>query len=382
MTILLLCREQDVAKEPAGYVRAFRRRGIRVVFLDEDTPANADLSQLLALCPGPPQLILHPEQQFLPKGLRASPFPTAILQADPYAYTYRRVRWAMLFDYVLLLHPGFEEIFRQAGHPRPLTLPHAVDVENFVGPEQDRTFEISSVGRVDGANYRMRREVLASLAQEFHMNDWARAHSYEELAAVYRKTKVIVNIGRDDYPVDVSLRFAEAMAAGALFLTLLPSELDSLGFVEGDHYVGFHDRKEIAPLVRHYLNDEPARRQIAEAAREKVLREHTYDVRAEMLLSNLERDAGKKFAPARQWPEARAHLMYLDYFAAHRNLGCAASELRAIAGRSLRDTLPGLALLARACVRVNLASLTRRFHGVRGAISDPKVAEEFGKNRS
>jgi hypothetical protein len=369
MTILLLCREQDLAKEPAGYVRAFRRRGIRVVFLEKDTPANADLRQLVALCPEPPQLILHPEQGFLPKGLHASPVPTAILQADPYAYTHRRVRWAMLFDYVLLLHTGFEERFRQAGHPRPLTLPHAVDAESFAGPEQERAFQVSSVGRVDGKNYRMRREVLAALAQEFRMNDWARAHSYEELAAVYRKTKVIVNIGRDDYPVDVSLRFAEAMAAGALFLTPQPSELDSLGFVEGNHFVGFHHRKEIAPLVRRYLNDEPARRRIAEAAREKVLQEHTYDVRVETLLRNLEIDAGKNFAPARRWPEARAHLTYLDYFAAHRNLDCAASELHAIAGQSLRDTVHGLALLARAWVRMNLSSVAQQFHRARSAIS-------------
>ncbi len=361
MTILLLCREQDLGKEPAGYVRAFRRRDIRVVFLAEDTPANADLQELVARCPEPPQLILHPEQKFLPKGLHVSPFPTAILQADPYTYTHRRVRWAMLFDYVLLLHQGFEEVFRQAGHPRPLTLPHAVDAEYFTGPEEERTFEVSSVGSVDGKNYRMRRAVLGSLAQEFRMNDWVRAHSYEELAAVYRKTKVIVNIGRDDYPVDVSLRFAEAMAAGALFVTLQPSELESLGFIKGEHFVGFHEREEIAPLVRHYLNDEPARRRITEAARERILREHTYDIRAETLLRSLGIDAGKKFAPARQWPEARAHLMYLDYFAAHRNLDCAASELRVIAGQSLRGAVQGLALLARAFVRISLSSATQQF---------------------
>jgi hypothetical protein len=348
MTILMLCRERDLEKEPAGYVRAFRRKGVHVVFLEEHTPANADLAQLIALCPEPPNLILHPEHRFLPKGLNASPFPTAIMQADPYAYTHRRVRWAMLFDYVLLLHTGFEEIFRQAGHPRLLTLPHAVDSEYFAGPEQERSFEVSSVGRVDGKNYRMRREVLASLAQEFHMNDWERAHSYGELAAVYRKTKVVVNIGRDDFPVDVSLRYAEAMAAGALFLTLQPSELDSLGFVERRHYVGFHDCKEIAPLLRRYLKDEPSRRRIAEAAREKVLREHTYDIRVQALLGYLERDSGRLFAPARQWPDSRVRLAYLDYFAANGVLDRAAAELREIAQHSMSNAARGAALLGRA----------------------------------
>jgi hypothetical protein len=280
------------------------------------------------------------------------------MQSDPYAYTHRRLRWAMLFDHVLLLHDGFEDRFRAAGHPAPITLLHAVDPKYFDGAEEERTLQISSVGRVDGANYRTRREVLGALAEEFRMNEWSREHTYEELADVYRKTRIVVNVGRDDYPTDVSLRFAEAMAAGALFITKLPSELENLEFVEGVHYVGFRERTEISPLVRRYLSDESSRCRLAQAGRQKVLQEHTYDCRVEVLLVRLRQTEGKFFAPARQWPESRIRLAYLDYFAAHQVPVCASAELRAIARLNLGDATRGAGIFARAWARRSRAWMT------------------------
>jgi hypothetical protein len=364
MTILFLCAEADLVKERAGYARAFRRRGIRVACVHPGEPLNVKLDRLLACCPERPSLILHVESPLMPRGLAKVPIPTALMQSDPYAYTHRRLRWAMLFDHVLLLHDGFEDRFRAAGHPAPITLLHAVDPKYFDGAEEERTFQISSVGRVDGSNYQTRREVLGALAEKFRMNEWSREHTYEELADVYRKTRIVVNIGRDDYPTDVSLRFAEAMAAGALFITQLPSELENLEFVEGVHYVGFRDRAEISSLVRRYLSDESSRWRIAQAGREKVLQEHTYDCRVEVLLVRLTQAEGKFFAPARQWSESRVRLAYLDFFAAHQVPDCASAELRAIARLSLGDATRGAGMLARAWARKSRARMTGAIRSV------------------
>ena len=358
MTILFLCAEGELVKERAGYARAFRRRGITVACVPPGEILNIKLDHLLAYCPERPSLILHVESPLMPRGLTNVPIPTALMQSDPYAYTHRRLRWAMLFDHVFLQHGGFEDRFRAAGHPAPMTLLHAVDPEYFAGAEEERTFQISSVGRVDGANYHTRREVLGALAEEFRMNEWSREHTYEELADVYRKTRIVVNVGRDDYPTDVSLRFAEAMAAGALFITQLPSELEDLGFVEGVHYVGFRDRTEISALVRHYLTDEPSRWRVAQAGRQKVIREHTYDCRVEMLLVRLMQTEGEFFAPARQWRESPVRLVYLDYFAGNGALDCASDELRAIVRLSLRDATRGAAILARAWAQRSRAWMT------------------------
>jgi len=250
-----------------------------------------------------------------------------------------------------LLHGGFEERFRKAGHPRPVTLPHAVDEGIFQGRPAERVLEVSSVGRGDGRNYRTRRKVLAELSDRFRTNQWWRRHSYEEMAQVYQASKIVVNVPRDDFPVDVSLRFAEAMAAGALFITRLPSELASLGFEENVHFAGFRERGELAGLVRRYLRDEAARKRIADAGQEKVLREHTYACRVDALLRRLEQDSGQLFAPARQWSEERARRVYLDYYAANGCLDCAYGELRQIARQSLRHAMAGASLIARAWVR-------------------------------
>lgn len=350
MTILFLCKAGNAVREPGGYVRALERRGVRVKFLPETAEATGDIQKIVDQLEEPPQLIFHPDTDFviLPSGLERIGIPTALLQADPYAYTHRRLRWAMLFDYVLLLHPGFEERFRAAGHPAPVTLIHAVDMTYFEGPEEGRIYEIASVGRVDGPNYRTRKEVLTDLESRFQMNDWRRNYLYSELAITYRKSKIVVNIGRDDFPFDVSLRFAEAMAAKALFVTRMPCELTSMGFLDGIHFAGFQDRAELESVLRKYLSDENARKRVADAGHDKVLREHTYDARAEQLLERVKSDQGKLQAPARTWNEGRVRRIYVDYFAAHGALSEAASEIPRILRKSPKDALISAALVGRA----------------------------------
>ncbi len=353
MNVLVLCREDNLCWENAGYARALRRHGARLMCVEWGTPFNADLRRLIDRCPEKPSLVFRPETDFplLPWGLTGVDVPTVIFHTDPYAFTHHRVRWSNLFDHVVLLHPGFEDRYRAGGNPKPMTLTHAVDAEIFQGPSAERILEVSSVGRVDGSNYKARREILTELSGSFRMNEWWRRHAYEEMAAVYRATKIVVNVPRDDFPVDVSLRFAEAMAAGALFITCLPSELPSMGFQEGVHFVGFGERRELAGLVRAYLNDEAARRRIAEAGREKVLREHTYGSRVRTLVERLGQHGGRLYAPARQWPEERVRLVYLDFYAASGCLDFANSELRQIAGRSLRRAAAGAYWIARGWAR-------------------------------
>lgn len=353
MTILCLCREDNLCWEPRGYARAFRRRGIRVQCVDWGTPPNADIRSLIRLCPERPFLIWKPETDFplLPRGLTEIEIPTVCIYNDPYVFTHRRARWAKLFDYVVLLHPGFERQFRDAGHPRPITSPHAVDAESFEGPEEPREIEVASVGRTDGRNYRSRRAILSRLASEFRANEYWRHHTYDEMASVYRATKIVVNVPRDDFPVDVSLRFAEAMAAGAVFMTPLPSELTALGFEENVNFVGYRGERHAVAVVRELLRDGARRERIAEAGRAKALREFTYDSRVANLLEILDQDGGRLFAPARNWSEDRIRLTYVDYFTASSHLNypclqCAHHELRQIARQSIRRALAGTPLLA------------------------------------
>lgn len=197
------------------------------------------------------------------------------------------------------------------------------------------------------------------------MNDWRSRHAPEAIARIYRQSKIVLNIARDDFPQDANLRAFEAMAGGALLLTLLPTELAQIGFEDGIHFVGFRKEAEILPLVRKYLSEESSRRRIAEAARHKVLSEHSYDRRVEAILELAKKQNGRKFlAPARSWPEERVRLAYLDYFAGNGALDCASDELRSISRLSIGDATRGAGMLARAWARRSRARIADAIRSV------------------
>jgi Glycosyl transferases group 1 len=363
MTILVLCWESNLCNTLGFYAQAFRRRGVRLVCAGPEFPWNGNVGEWLRLCPEKPALIWHPEADvpFLPWGLANVDVPTACFQVDTYAYTRRRISWSTLFDLVLVFHPGYEVEFREAGHPGARLMPHAVEAQLFSAPEPERVYEVGWVGQMEGPVYRARSRILAQLSKSFRMNELGRRYSGEELASTYRQSKIVVNIGRDDHPQDANVRTFEAMAAGTLLITSLPSELSAIGFRDGVHFVGYRNEAEITGLVRTYLADDAARRTIAEAAREFVLREHTYDRRIDTFLELLNGMEKKRCAPARTWPEERVRMAYLQYFAANGALQCALAELPAIARRSLTNAAAGSAVLARAWGRRIRALIRNRF---------------------
>jgi hypothetical protein len=353
MVILSLCREEHHWKLIPGYAAALGRRGIQFVCPEEPIVPNAPLESFLRACPQAPTWIFHFEcnRPILPEGLLHSEIPTVYFDVDTYAYTHRRMRWDSLFDHVAVFHPGYDDQFRRAGHPGAFLLPHAVRREFFDEPEIPRELEVGWVGQTNGPLYQKRAAWLPKLASLFRTNDWSRPYTLEEVADVYRRSLVVVNIGRDDFPRDANMRVFEVLASGALLITKLPNELSELGFQEGVHFVGYREEREIIPLIRVYLTDETARLRITQAARAKVLQEHTYDSRVEQLLGHLERAGSAELAPARHWPEHRVRLMYLDFFAAVGLFNYCQRQFQHIVGSGFRETLEGAILLGKAWIR-------------------------------
>lgn len=353
MNILCLCQEDNHRKMLPAYARAFRDRGIVFHCVDWFPPFDAPLDALLKHCSERPDCILHFDSDFplLPEGLAQSEIPTMHFDVDTYTYTRRRMRWASLFDHVSVCHPAYDEIFQRGGHPGAFLLAHAVRREFFALPELHREFELGWVGQVGGTIYRRRQEWLPNLAAKFRMNDWGRTYSLQEVAEVFRRSRIVVNFGRDDFPQDANMRAFEALASGALLITALPSELTLLGFQEGRHFVGYHEETEIIPLVRKFLQDEPARAAIAWMGREKCMSEHTYDCRVEQFLDHFQKFGSQKLAPARGWRKPRIGLMYVDFFVAHGLTDCAWKQFRSFARHGVSETIQGAALLARARAR-------------------------------
>jgi hypothetical protein len=353
MIVLCLCKEDNHRKILPAYAQALRKRGVQFLCLDRVSRWDASLEEVLEGCPQKPDYIFHFESDFplLPEGLIHSKIPTVCFQVDTYAFTERRIRWSSLFDHVAVFHAGYETLFRNHGHPGAFLLPHAVHREFFEAQDLPREFEVGWVGQTDGALYRRRAEWIPKLASAFRMSDWKRSYSLQEVAEVYRRSRVVVNLGRDDFPQDANMRVFEVLASGALLVTSLPTELSDIGFEEGVHFIGYQNPGEIIPVVRRFLRDEPARASIAKAARAKVLQEHTYDRRAEQLIERLEAFGQKESAPARRWPEPRMRLAYLDFFAGNGVLECAEAQFRRIAGHGIRETMEGAVLLGKAWLK-------------------------------
>jgi glycosyltransferase involved in cell wall biosynthesis len=352
--IILLCGEDELDKERRGFHRAFSRLlPVHLIPPSRGDAWSEDLDQLTS-DGWWPRLILNPDgKPWLPRGIERVGAPTAVFHIDTYVALKRRARWSAMYDYVFVFHPGFEDAFRSEGTSATL-LPHAAERDLFDQPEVARTFEVGWVGRKSRSIYGTRDRVLAALSQRFTMNDAGRFYAPEEMAEVYRASKVVVNISRDDYPQDANMRCFEAMAAGALLITGTPSELTSLGFSEGVHFAGYGTAEEIPDLVGRWLANEDERNAVAQRARALVLREHTYDARVRTILDTITTGAR---APARSWSSDRVSERQFEY---HVESASVAGSLRAFRGiaagsplRALRN-VPRFARLAAKIVRRKL----------------------------
>jgi len=252
-----------------------------------------------------------------------------------------------VFDHAVVFHPGYRERFARAGHPGAFLLPHAVRRAFFEGAERAREFDVGWVGKTRGPWYKSRAEWLPKLAAEFRMNDWRQSFTLEETAAIYRRSRIVVNIGRDDFPQDANLCVFEVLASGALLITSLPSELTQLGFQNGVHFVGCRDHSDLIGIVRRYLADETSRSKIADGARSLALSEHTYDRRAEQLLAHLAKAGQTRLAHARNWSEP---VPVLSRFISTRAADLPRAQLRSFV--KLRDTVYGKRLKGHRFFRV------------------------------
>lgn len=340
-------------KERRGYHRAFARR-FPVVFMP--LPAGEPLAPLVVDRALEPVLVLEPDIGVIPGDIASLPWPTARLFVDTFVGTKGSLPYADLFDYAFVFHPGFIDPFRQR-HPRATLLAHAAESDLFADDNLfsarggGRDLDVGWVGEALGPVYAARRRCLAELTSRFSMNDVRRRYSHEELASIYGRSKIVVNVSRDDHLSDANLRCFEAMAAGALLITIAPTELSELGLVAGEHYVAAPTLESIPDLVAHYLEDESHRTNIALAGRRKTLAEHTYDRRVDTILALLEADGPRRLAPVRGLSHGKQHALQAYYHAMHGNARPAIRNLLAATWRSPVEALKTTRAFARLAVR-------------------------------
>lgn len=274
------------------------------------------LSTLTELSEDPPDLVLAMAQAPLSLGalehLRRKKFMTAMWFVENYRHLTYWQQLAPGYDYWFTIQQdACHDALRRAGAPHVSYLPMAADpsVHRPLALTVNEQLEFGSDLSFVGAGYANRRMLLPHwIGKDWTLkvwgNEWEGADAIapvlqrqgaridtDTCLKVFNATAINLNLhshtgeGLDPAADFVNPRTFELAAAGAFQLVDQRRLLPEL-FTE-DEMVSFERTEEVPSLVRTWLRDPVGRRTIADAARQRVLRQHTYEQRMKDLLAEL-----------------------------------------------------------------------------------------------
>jgi spore maturation protein CgeB len=217
---------------------------------------------------------------------------------------------APLYHHIFCQGTEYMDIFHRMRLPDAEWLPMACDPEVHrpveIPGEEQRRFGSDVV--FVGSYYPCRVETLQAVARR-HLAVWGPgwevlpwhsplrisirgAHTPPDIwARIYAASNIVLSIHYSNsgnrIPVhQASPRIFEAMACGAFVLTDRQKDVLTL-FKDGLHLVAFSDTEDLNRKIAYYLEHSAERQRIAAAGRNEVLQNHTYEHRADHLLSRI-----------------------------------------------------------------------------------------------
>jgi len=264
--------------------------------------------------------------------LRESNIPTAYWFVEDYRIMDYWEKIAPFFTYFFTIQKdAFFKKLKASGVKNFNYLPLAASPDFHrkveLSEEEKETFgsDISFVG----AGYYNRRkffEGLIDLDFKIWGNEWNGAKSLEkliqrngeridpeEIVKIFNASKINLNLhssvhheGVNPYGDFVNPRTFEIAACEAFQLVDYRSELPSL-FEINEEIVCFNDLSDLRKKITYYLKNEKERLDIARRAKERVIKEHTYEHRMEQMI-NFILDRGLRCP---EWNRGKKDLEYL-----------------------------------------------------------------------
>jgi glycosyltransferase involved in cell wall biosynthesis len=323
MTIVLSFATHVEWHEGHAIARALARLGHQVRVVDakrgrvysSNDPSEKNIPGLFSpdatlddvLAGAVPDMFIYIEPQgLLPRGLEQAPCRTVCVLCDTALSLAPRQDIAKLFDEVVLYHRDALHAFPDhQGHVH--WMPFAVDTDLFPslaeghepGVEsrpEGRDLDIAYVGSLDGI-WSERRRLLETLRGRFRTNDFERRVSNQEMAAIYRRARIVFHLPIAD---TITPRVFEAMAAGAMLLTGRRNNGIERLFDNGVHLVTFDGEQDLMDKAEYYLTHEEERARIAEAGHALVHRRHAWDVRLKAVFDELRAGVSEPAAESRE----------------------------------------------------------------------------------
>lgn len=250
------------------------------------------------------------------------------------------------YDYMFLIQKDpYISYVEAAGAGKAIYLPLACD------PAIHRPLDVAAEERPRwgspisfvGAGYHNRQQVFAQLASrpfKIWGTEWPEGHPFDKLVQekgrrldpqeyvkIFNSSDINLNLhssmerdGVDPFGDFVNPRTFELAACGAFQLTDNRTLLPEM-FSEGEEIITFGNQNELEEKIDYYLSRPDERRAIADAARKRVLRDHTYEQRVKSMLGYIYADKAeylrgrvqegpwpKTLAAAEKYPELKERL--------------------------------------------------------------------------
>lgn len=150
-----------------------------------------------------------------------------------------------------------------------------------------KLYDVAFVGYINegaGPNSHNRLEYLDRLFREFP-NFWISTNVFfEEMAIRYIRSRLGFNCSIRN---DLNMRFFEGLSTGTALLTNIDVEgWKEMGFVDGEHFVGYLGMDDMVEKARWALQHPFEREQIAAAGHKLVREQHTYAHRVAAILES------------------------------------------------------------------------------------------------
>ncbi|WP_027368860.1 CgeB family protein [Desulfocurvibacter africanus] len=188
--------------------------------------------------------------------------------------------------------------FLAAGYPDLFTLYEALPsleqrlaYEALLTWEATRRYRLSCVEKILPFEPLIVGDRLWKTALKGRSEPWRWHHElsyYSDLPGFYPLSDINFNCTSKQMKGAVNQRVFDVPACGGFVLSDYREQMEDL-FELGREAICYRDPEEIPELVRFYLDNPAARERVARAGRERVLRDHGYDLRLTKLMRAMQR---------------------------------------------------------------------------------------------
>jgi spore maturation protein CgeB len=228
---------------------------------------------------------------------------------DPIQFD-RSLKQLLSYDFYFTNSRGSVEDYRRAGkgsvHYLPAACSPAVHRRLELDPKNEEKFESEVCFAGDWGP--VREAVLTRLVPEFDLSIWGpwrrklspssplynrvrgKWFTPEEMTRIFNGTNVVLNLHSwfGKFECGTNPRLFEAAGCGAFQLCDWKSDIPYL-FTLQEEMVCYRSLDELKEQLRYFLKDDAARKQIGERARQRAMREHTYQDRIMTILEIVEK---------------------------------------------------------------------------------------------